>query len=120
MATLAEHTARLAIKNAIASSRVDDVLMTRLDGSTVCFQEAGLGDLEIETEGVNGQAVRIIQSNAITLLVWPDRLDDSEPVHGDILEINNQKYEVVAFSPLPCWMWTDAWRTAIKIHAKEF
>ena len=43
----------------------------------------------------------------------------SEPQVGDEVEFLGSTYEVLAPSGEPCWRWSDAFKTAYRIHAKH-
>ena len=117
-------SARMALQMAIDQCRVQATL-TRLDGSEVCIRDAGLGQMMIEAESVDGKQIRVAPSDARDLLTWPDQLRDQPPVAGELVEItfeNRQRrtFEIAAALPDPCWRWTDRFETGMRIHMKEY
>lgn len=51
--------------------------------------------------------------------IVPKELLSSEPHVGDEIVFLGCTYEVLAPGGEPCWRWSDAFRTAYRIHAKH-
>lgn len=122
MAGLLKIACRRAVKIAIDQNRVSATL-TRLDGSTIAFCEAGIGSHVTEAEGIDGNQVRVVPSDLQDLIVWPDQLAE-KPLAGELVEIKYddrsiRTFEVTADPPDPCWRYTDRFATGIRIHMKE-
>jgi hypothetical protein len=121
--------AKLAVEVAIATATVSAVCCPVSETYEIIIPKAGLGMMEIQTEGANGQMVVMTPSDARTLIVWPDDLKIGIfryiPQHGDAWSItlpngHKIKAECAPFPPERHWKWTDRFQTARRIHLKIF
>lgn len=120
--------AKYAIELAIKLSAVRAVCKTLNNGELITIEQAGIGAMITETQGVDGQMIRVTHSDARSLIVWPEDLrlasgDQYEPHHGDEWTITLPKGQVVngecaPFPPDRHWRWTDRYETARRIHLK--
>jgi len=125
------HTAKLAVEAAIAASMVSVVI--RHADELIEIAKAGFGELVVEAELLEGQAMRVPTTNAYDLICWPaDLVKDSgesfRPDNGDLIRVtftkpdgsqNEREFHASPFEPDPVWRYTDRFETAVRIHMKQ-
>lgn len=117
--------AKIAVKNSIRSTAVSLVYHASDAGVSLPIDAAGLTAPATETEGLDGQPVRIISSTTRDLIAWPsDFIHDGqtiEPDSGDLLDVTHSNGDVEQFqvSGEPAWRFTDQFNTAYRIHLEK-
>jgi len=121
--------ARCAVEVAIATATVSAVCIPVSESYQIEIAECGIGAMITQSEGTNGQKVRINHSDARSLIVWPEDLKVGKfcyrPQHGDKWKIKLPSGKVIEAecAPMPPeihWRWTDRFQTAFRIHVKIF
>lgn len=121
--------AKCAIEVAMQTAGVTAVCTPVSETYQIEIQTAALGEMVVQSEGTDGQQVRMNVSDARSLIVWPDDLKIGKfpytPQQGDCWTITLPngsiiKAECAPFPPEHHWRWTDRFNTARRIHLKIF
>ena len=95
-------------------SLASEVVYRRLGGAALSVK-AVVGRTVFRSTDADGIWTRVETRDFIV----PRDLLPFEPQVGDEVEFLGGTYEVLAPNGEPCWRWSDAFKTAYRIHAKN-
>ena len=123
MNSILANAVKVAIRKAIQATKVSVVYDP--GGMNIAIDQAGFGEMQIGSEGVDGDLVRVTGDDKRDILVWPSDLvhnsNQVEPEQGAEVVVTlpdetEVTFEVAAEPPEPHWRWTDRFQTARRIH----
>lgn len=75
---------------------------------------------QVEAESLDGDGA-VVLSNAFDFIMSANELPSSlgHPQRKDVIRHAGRRFEVTQIAGDDCWRWSDAYRTAYRIHTKE-